>query len=91
MVKQVLDPTNTKITGVTYSARVEYDHIQSAKVAYPPKDVKTLYPWLAIDEDPSIITLDPIIVDDNANMWPIEQQDNIIVTHVIIVLYLFLL
>ncbi|KAJ3143741.1 hypothetical protein HK101_003146 [Irineochytrium annulatum] len=83
MVVQVLDPGKTRIRGINYSARSEYAHIQQSRnPRRPPKDLISLYPFVGSLRQPELLDgppVDPIVVDDNVGMWPIDQQDNIIV------------
>ncbi|KAJ3083463.1 hypothetical protein HK102_001059 [Quaeritorhiza haematococci] len=79
MVVSVLDPNRSTISGIQYSARGEYLHIiQSANPRRPPKDLLSLYAFCAVT-NPNSAPVDPLIVDDNVTMWPVDQQDNIIV------------
>src|SRR4051812_9165037 len=81
MVVSILDPNHTRIRGIHYSARQEYEYIsRSANPKRPPKDLLSLYAFCAI-RDPVVgsgFTL-PLIVDDLTSMWPPEQKDNVIV------------
>lgn len=81
MVVAVLDPTRTRIRGIYYSARQEYEYIcKSHDPRRPSKDLLALYAFCALKE-PGVgagFTL-PLIVDDLTHMWPSEQHDNIIV------------
>eukprot|EP00842_Homolaphlyctis_polyrhiza_P003910 jgi/Hompol1/451/HPOL_004732-RA len=79
MVVNVLDPMRTNIRGIPYSARNEYLYISSSNnTRRPPKDLLSLFPFCAVHE-PGASVVDPLILDDNVNMWPADQQDNIIV------------
>jgi hypothetical protein len=80
MVVSVLDPNRTMIRGLSYSARGEYLYItqQSKNQKYPPKDLKTLFPF-CLSNIETEFPVDPLILDDNVTMWIREQQDNIIV------------
>ncbi|KAJ3233980.1 hypothetical protein HDU81_001805 [Chytriomyces hyalinus] len=78
----VLDPSRTIIRGVGYSARAEYMHIQGTSMPKrPPKDLESLfvYPTRARDVMFTGALVEAMIVDDNVHMWPLEQQDSIIV------------
>lgn len=80
MVVSVLDPTRTLIRGICYSARAEYEFIQSSsQPKRPAKDLAALYPFYDITDELKF-PLEPLIVDDNLRMWPHDQQDNIIVS-----------
>lgn len=81
MVVAVLDPTRTNVRGLHYSARGEYLHIQqSSNPRRPPKDLISLFAWCAFDKEIDSAAVEPIIIDDNVGTWPIDQQDNIIVS-----------
>ncbi|KAJ3403384.1 hypothetical protein HDU80_004237 [Chytriomyces hyalinus] len=78
----VLDPSRSIIRGVGYSARAEYMHIQGTSMPKrPPKDLESLfvYPTRARDVMFTGALVEAMIVDDNVHMWPLEQQDSIIV------------
>ncbi|RUS18702.1 hypothetical protein BC938DRAFT_475916 [Jimgerdemannia flammicorona] len=81
MVVHVLDPTRTRIRGIYYSARQEYEYIRgSHDQRRPSKDLLALYAFCTLTE-PGVgygFSL-PLIVDDLTHMWPSEQHDNIIV------------
>ncbi|KAJ3274808.1 Multiple epidermal growth factor-like domains protein 8 [Terramyces sp. JEL0728] len=83
MVAQILNQENQIIRGgVAYSARGEYLYLtqnESSTVARrPPKDLNSLFAFYSNrnEETPFV---EPLILDDNATMWPLDQQDNIIV------------
>ena len=81
-VIRVLDPNNSYIKGVVYSARDEYLYLnqnqnQNAKVRVAPKDVRSLLAFSEVSQ----ILLEPIIVDDIVNMWIPQQRDSVIVKH----------
>ncbi|KAI8613551.1 hypothetical protein BC830DRAFT_467085 [Chytriomyces sp. MP71] len=85
-VINVLDPTRTIIRGVGYSARAEYMHIQASTMPRrPPKDLDSLFVYPTRSRggngDGSYAGpfVEAVIVDDNVHMWPVEQQDSIIV------------
>lgn len=86
MVCQVLNSEGQIIRGgVAYSARGEYLYLlQQANSKKPPKDLHSLYAFYDIAEP----RIEPIILDDNANMWPADQQDNIIVIQLFSALFL---
>lgn len=76
----VLDPQRTRIRGILYSARTEFEHIKkSPDPGRPPKDLLALYSFCALKDGSigSSFTL-PLILDDETRMWPLEQHDNII-------------
>lgn len=80
-VVKVLDPNNSLIKGVVYSARDEYLYLNSKqnsndKVRVAPKDIRSLF---AYSEKCSQFLLEPIIVDDIVNMWIPQQRDLVIV------------
>ncbi|KAG2171693.1 hypothetical protein INT43_008073 [Umbelopsis isabellina] len=81
MVISVLDPTHTRIRGIYYSARSEYEYIcKSTDSRRPSKDLLALYAFCAVnDKAPGCGFSLPLIVDDLTHMWPAEQHDNIIV------------
>ncbi|KAJ3216411.1 RNA polymerase II [Dinochytrium kinnereticum] len=83
MVIGVLDPQRTRIRGVVHSARNEFLYIESSRYPRrPPKDLLTLFPFCGMSrgmDGPDGPAVEPIVVDDNVNMWPADQQDNIIV------------
>ena len=87
MIINVLDPSRTRIRGLTYSARSEFIHIQSSHLKNrPPKDINSLYPFYeSLNKSDSTfngILVEPIIIDDNISMWPADQQDHIIVSSI---------
>ncbi|KAI8902708.1 hypothetical protein BC833DRAFT_613829 [Globomyces pollinis-pini] len=83
MVAQILNSETPIIKGgVAYSARGEYLYISqhSKNPRKPPKDLRSLFAFYGNENtDKTVIPLDPLILDDNAHMWPEDQQDNIIV------------
>jgi hypothetical protein len=85
MVVQILNSEGPVIRGgVNYSARGEYLFLtQQPTIRKTPKDLNSLYAFYHV-KDSLTVPIDPIILDDNATMWPAQQQDNIIVdlTHV---------
>jgi hypothetical protein len=80
MVVQILNSNGTVIRGgVSYSARGEYLYLsQNPTPSKTPKDLNSLYAFYSMREK-EIPPMDPLILDDNAAMWPLSQQDNIIV------------
>jgi NLI interacting factor-like phosphatase len=83
MVCQILNSEAPIIrSGVAYSARGEYlflsQNSQQTQIRKPPKDLNSLYAFYDI-RDQNTPRIEPIILDDNATMWPSDQQDNIIV------------
>jgi hypothetical protein len=102
MVVNLLDPTRTKILGLRYSSRAEYLHIQNSQYqSRPPKDLAAMYPFCELTTKSELSNLlrpsvDPIIIDDNVGMWPLDQQDQIIVSissyfpYFIFIIYLFI-
>ncbi|KAJ3083524.1 hypothetical protein HDU99_008899 [Rhizoclosmatium hyalinum] len=88
MVIAVLDPQRTAIRGAGYSARAEFMHIQGTSMARrPPKDLDSLmvFPTKGSGADAnspggfSGPFVEALVIDDNVGMWPVDQQDNIIV------------
>ncbi|KAJ3393533.1 hypothetical protein HDU84_001663 [Entophlyctis sp. JEL0112] len=82
MVVNVLDPQRTVIRGQAYSARSEYVYIQGSSLSKrPPKDLESLFSLPKLGGEGSFWGpfVDPLIVDDNVGMWPLDQQDSIIV------------
>ncbi|KAI9352194.1 hypothetical protein BDR26DRAFT_832677 [Obelidium mucronatum] len=84
MVIGVLDPQRSNIRGQGYSARAEFMHIQGTSMSKrPPKDLDSLFVFPQKSLDPTGLFcgpfVDPLVIDDNVGMWPVEQQDNIIV------------
>jgi hypothetical protein len=82
MVVQILNSEGPVIRGgVNYSARGEYLYLkQQQNGKRTPKDLSSLYAFYHI-KDSLPISIDPLILDDNATMWPSDQQDNIIVLY----------
>ncbi|KAJ3137418.1 hypothetical protein HK100_000687 [Physocladia obscura] len=84
MVVGALDPQRNLIRGQLYSARAEFIHIQGTSMARrPPKDLESLFVFPKRGGEGATLFwgpfADPLVVDDNVGMWPLEQQDNIIV------------
>ncbi|KAI8579531.1 hypothetical protein K450DRAFT_241442 [Umbelopsis ramanniana AG] len=81
MVVSVLDPAHSRIRGIYYSARSEYEYIcKSSDARRPSKDLLALYAFCAVnDKAPGCGFSLPLIVDDLTHMWPVDQHDNIIV------------
>ena len=78
-VVYVLDPQRTLIRGVIYSARTEHNYYVGLGLPKsPPKNTKSLYAWCDLIDEKRLF-LDPIIIDDNPSMWPMDQRDNLIV------------
>ncbi|KAK5822427.1 hypothetical protein F5H01DRAFT_304359 [Linnemannia elongata] len=86
-VADVLDPLKTRIRGLKYSARQEYDFLNPIVVPpTPPKDLLSLYAFCAANKPPTDGLPDigtgfslPLILDDLTQMWPPDQHDNVIV------------
>lgn len=85
MVCQVLNTEGQIIkSGVAYSARGEFTFLSEQKNSWrPPKDLASLFAFYDLKSD-TAIQIEPIILDDNASMWPATQQNNIIVSHSLI-------
>ena len=81
MVVQMLNQESKGvIRGVIYSARGEYLHLASQpNPNRSPKDLNSLFAYHSFQDPISGLRVDPIVLDDNASMWPASQQDNIIV------------
>ena len=81
MVVQMLNQESKGvIRGVIYSARGEYLHLASQpNPNRSPKDLNSLFAYHSFQNTISGLRVDPIVLDDNASMWPASQQDNIIV------------
>ncbi|KAJ3004030.1 UNVERIFIED_CONTAM: hypothetical protein HDU68_005371 [Siphonaria sp. JEL0065] len=88
MVIAVLDPQTTTIRGQGSRARADYRHIQGTSMAKrPPKDLDSLFIFPQRSNGggegcPPAFSgpfVEPLVIDDNVGMWPVEQQDNIIV------------
>ena len=88
MVCQILNSEGQIIRGgVAYSARGEYLYVcQHPNIRKPPKDLHSLFAFYDI-KDKNLPKIEPIILDDNANMWPLDQQDNIIVRALYLMIY----
>ncbi|KAJ3259569.1 hypothetical protein HK103_002123 [Boothiomyces macroporosus] len=83
MVAQILNQENQIIRGgVAYSARGEYLYLTQngnlPNARRPPKDLNSLFAFYSNRSD-DVPFVEPLILDDNATMWPMDQQDNIIV------------
>ncbi|RKO94369.1 hypothetical protein BDK51DRAFT_13590, partial [Blyttiomyces helicus] len=73
---RTLDPPQPWIRGLAYSARGEYLHIASSpQPNRPPKDLACLLPFSCVEHEGGV-GLEALILDDNAGMWPAEQQGN---------------
>ncbi|KAJ3324958.1 Multiple epidermal growth factor-like domains protein 8 [Boothiomyces sp. JEL0866] len=83
MVAQILNQESQIIRGgVAYSARGEYLYLtqngSSPNARRPPKDLNSLFAFYTSKSE-DVPFVEPLILDDNATMWPMDQQDNIIV------------
>lgn len=79
MVVQVLNSDSLLIRGgVTYSARGEYLFLAQQRLERPPKDLNSLFAFYSAKNLQGPL-IEPLIIDDNASMWPSDQQDNIVI------------
>jgi hypothetical protein len=89
-VVKLLDPDHTLIVGEVYSSRDEYTYLQQHPndKHRPPKDVASIFPFGlgeagAVEGEAEaaamVPDIRPLIVDDSWKVWPVEQQDQIII------------
>jgi hypothetical protein len=84
MVVQLLNSESPIVrSGSVYSARGEYLHIAQVNSKKTPKDLNSLYAFYAL-KDTMNVPIEPLILDDHPGIWPLEQQDNVIIIKEII-------